>query len=147
MPKGKYERKKKIKTQKILTPEPLKSVNFDRFIGLNASLYFSLYSCKFQLGDVLFEVIEDESDAYRSAMKEIRIISQNQERIAGNYLGSVTIQKVNDGYYDGYQLIDNLDKHIWLKFGTSNIDDYYPSFHFYFSPKPSLETEIKAKIF
>jgi hypothetical protein len=111
------------------------SVNFDQLVGLEAALYYNNHSNQFQLGDVLFEVIEDEEDGYRSSMREVAVINTNAERKPGDFLGFVKIQSENEGNFDGYHLIDTDNSHIWLQFGTDNNDDYYPTFVFNFQPK------------
>lgn len=41
------------------------------------------------------------------------------------------------GELDLYRLTSIEDGHVWLEFGTSNCDDYYPSFTFRYHPRPS----------
>lgn len=152
MPRGVYTRKKKeplftsaqtsdgeiieADYQPIAIP-PLKVVDFDKLVGLKASLYYENHSNQFQLGSVLFEVIEDENDGYRSSMQEVQVVDTNHPRKDGDYLGPVVIEKFYTGDYDGYIIRDENDGHQWLLFGTSNHDDYYPCFSFNFTPKPT----------
>jgi hypothetical protein len=115
----------------------LKTINFDKLAGLKASLYYNNHQNQFQLGDVLFEVKEDESDGYRSMLGSISILSTKEERKPGEYLAGVTITKLENSDFDGYELIDDVDNHIWLRFGTDCQDQWYPCFVFIFYPKGS----------
>ncbi len=138
-PKGS---KNKVKEPKII-PQ-IQTVNFDQLVGLDSSLYYNNHSNQFQLGDVLFEVIEDENDGYRSSMDEVRIVDMNAKRIPGDFLGIVEIRSCSGGdNFSGYELVDKSDNHQWLQFGTDNADDYYPTFRFLFTPKEPLKNKIK----
>jgi hypothetical protein len=115
----------------------MKSVNFDLLVGEEAKLY----SCNdincFQLGTVIFEVIEDEEDGYRSSMEEVAIVSNNNS--SNNFLDDVIINSPNIGYTLNSKTID----HQWLEFGTGNADDYYPFFIFNWNP---MEDKLKKLI-
>ena len=124
-----------------MSNEKLGSVNFDQLAGLEAALYYNNKMNQFQLGSVVFEVIEDESDGYRSSMEEVKIIQTEAERRPGDFLANVIIEKVFENDFDGYHLIGKEDSHIWLTFGTDNCDDYYSSFRFYFESKPGTTLE------
>lgn len=115
------------------------TVEFSRLIGLKASLYYRSHMNQFQLGDVIFEVLEDESDGYRSYMKAVQIVDQNAKRKEGDLLAEIIIQIASNSNFDGFDLVDTHDGHTWLSFGTDNSDDYYPSFTFYFQPKDRLK--------
>ena len=110
------------------------SIDFDRLKGLTASLYFCSHLNQFQLGSVIFEVVEDENDGYRSSMSEVRIIKTDAPKNSGDLLAIVSINKKYDGTFDGYQLIDPITGHVWYEFGTSEYDDYYPCFVFRYTP-------------
>lgn len=120
------------------TPEPVQempvTVNFEKFAGSKASLYYNNHLNRFQLGDVEFEVMEDECDGYRSCLGEIKVIRVDAPRKDGDFLGIVNVQKVFENDFDGFHLVDE-SGHIWLTFGTDNVDDYYPCFRFYFQAK------------
>ncbi len=114
------------------------TINFDKLVGLTASLYYNkvhdLY--RFQLGSVIFEVVEDENDGYRSSMQEVRVIDKNADRNEGDFLAIVRIEATNLHDRQSWTLIDQVDNHLWLEFGTRDMDDYYPSFIFDYSAKP-----------
>ena len=115
------------------------TVEFHRLIGLKASLYYINHMNQFQLGDVIFEVLEDEDDGYRSYMKEVKIIDVNAKRKPGDFLDEIIIEVSKKSDFDGFCLKSTTSDHCWLTFGTDNSDDYYPSFTFYFQPKDRLK--------
>lgn len=112
----------------------IRSVDPDKLVGLKANLYYNNEVNRFQLGSVLFEVIEDESDGYRSFFQELQVINVNAEKKERDFLAEVTLVKVDDGNMNGYEIVGT-DGHRWLEFGTDNYDDYYPCFYFRFYPK------------
>jgi len=154
MPRGVYIRKKNkkethpaLRTQIVVdSQESIKFIDFSKLVGLQASLFYSNQLNLFQLGDVLFEVVEDENDGYRSSMKEVKILSQTKERKPSEYLAGIIIEVWDTDPYEGFQITDMSDGHIWLQFGTSYSDSYYPYFCFTFFPKYCTEDQLKDKI-
>jgi hypothetical protein len=126
--------------------QSIRTIDFDKLEGLNASLYYYNEMNKFQLGSVVFEVLEDEQDGYRSTMGLVKVVDTNAQRVPGNYMGGVKIVKHSLSDFDGYNIVDENDGHVWLTFGTTDIDDYYPCFTFNFYPKPNLVEQIKSAI-
>jgi hypothetical protein len=116
----------------------MESVNFDKLIGYKGNLYTTLEINTFQIGSVKFEVIEDESDGYRSLMQEVKILTRNNP--AYEPIAEIEIKDCEIGY----QLVDVEDGHVWLEFGTKNYDEYYPCFVFDWRPRPSIEDELKS---
>ena len=111
------------------------TIDFDKLVGSKATLYKRNEQNCFQLGSVLFEIMEDESDGYRSAMQEARVLARDAN--GGERVGEVVIKNQKDAQdFTGWELVDTNDGHIWLKFGTNNLDDYYPCFVFQWEPKP-----------
>lgn len=108
----------------------LKSIDPNKLLGMEAVLYYNSHLNRFQLGSVVFEAIEDPDDGYRSYFRELQVVEMDAEKRENGALATVTIQKSSDTDFDGYILRDITDNFIWLKFGTSNTDDYYPSFVF-----------------
>jgi len=117
----------------------MKSVNFDNLVGEAASLYYCNNLNQFQLGSVIFEVIEDEEDGYRSSMSEVNIVNRLAQENTRDFLADVIIAKVDEIY----QIIDITDGHIWYEFGTNTNDDYYPWFIFKYNLKSNLKQLIK----
>jgi len=116
------------------TIHQIKSVDPDKLVGLKANLYYVNELNRFQLGSVLFEVIEDKSDGYRSYYQELQVIDTNKTKNERDFLAEVQIEKVHEQSFEGYDIIDN-DGHVWVRFGTDNNDDYYPCFVFCVTPK------------
>jgi len=129
-----------------MAEQKIQTIDFDKLVGLEASLYYNKdhSTNRFQLGSVIFEVIEDEDDGYRSSMQEVQIIDQNADRNPGDFLGIIQIRKNqfdSGNTQETWSLVDPMDNHCWLSFGTDNTDDYYPCFIFYYKAKPSIEEQ------
>lgn len=125
--------KSKIKMKDQTTTEV---IDFNSMVGKSANLYYCNELNRFQLGTVIFEAIEDENDGYRSMLQEVIVVKDNAKTRKGDFLASVKIKQVTDPYdFEGWELVDEEDGHIWLKLGTNNADDYYPYFTFDFTPK------------
>lgn len=174
MPRGVYERKKKVKstvivsdmpTQATLTeeyvattaveeapnigqgtievvhdPAVLGTINLNVFKGVECDLYYNNMLNCFQLGSILFEVIEDQNDGYRSALEEVRIVSQTAPMKPGDYLGKVVVESAgatpNYGNFSGHVIKDAVTGHIYYEIGTDDSDSYYPCFVFCYT-KPN----------
>ncbi|MFA6087447.1 hypothetical protein [Mucilaginibacter sp.] len=102
----------------------MRTVDFDNLVDSEATLYLCMDNNSFQLGSVVFEVIEDESDGYRSAMSEVTIVNTSAK--TDNPLDTVKIHKADDCYL----LTSTITGHVWLQFGTDYSDSYYPCFVF-----------------
>lgn len=97
--------------------------------------FYGVDGNQFKLGDFVYEAIEDESDGYRSYLESVEVRGGNGI-FFGQPLDKVILKEVDDGYFDGFELRSATDeKHVWLRFGTDNYDDYYPCFTFTYSPK------------
>jgi len=96
---------------------------------------------EFKLDGIVFKVLEDPDDGYRSHLGVIEYAAQSESIFFRTPLARVrieTYQGRNNEYSQGdqgYQLVDVSDDHIWLEFGTDNTDDYYPMFVFRHMPK------------
>lgn len=101
----------------------------------------------FKIDGVVFKVLEDPDDGYRSYLKTVDYTDDNDSIFFRSPLALVRIETYDDKGADdgadqymnlanqGYRLVDAIDGHVWLKFGTHNYDDYYPMFVFRHSPK------------
>jgi len=106
---------------------------------------------EFKLDDIIFRVLEDPDDGYRSHLGVIEYGSQSESIFFRTSLGRVRIETYNGETKDadsfsleqcqGYRLVDISDGHVWLEFGTDNMDDYYPYCVFRHMPK---EQEIEV---
>lgn len=98
---------------------------------------------KFILNYNVYEAVEDPSDGYRSCLGAInRTFDEERHRWDDDAYVTVTLvtehhKTEHDSEYqwEVYKLTDK-DGHVWLIFGTDNIDDYYPGFIFDYRPKP-----------
>jgi hypothetical protein len=109
-------------------------VDFDTLNGLKGLLYYNNHACQFQLGQVVFQVNEDEQDGYRSCLRDVEILSTDARTRPGDFMAEIVITKSTVPDRDSWEFVDTKTGHIWLEFGTDNVDDYYPSFIFYFYP-------------
>lgn len=117
----------------------MEKINFDNLVGSKANLY--LYTGEincFQLGSVIFRVVEDEQDGYRSSLDHVEIVNRNAP--LGQFLDEIIIHE-NGATYS----LIGTNNHEWLRFGTNNWDDYCPMFIYIWTPK-DYETDDFADI-
>ena len=97
----------------------------------------------FKIDGVVFKVLEDPDDGYRSHLGTIDYTDQHSSIFFSTPVAQVKIElydcRSSDDYQEtknqGYRLVDITDGHVWLEFGTHNYDDYYPMFIFRHFPK------------
>lgn len=94
----------------------------------------------FKIDDIVFKVLEDPNDGYRSCLGVIEYGEQNSSIFFHSPVAKVRIEKFQEASEygqsnEGYRLVDIEDGHVWLEFGTDNFDDYYPMFVFTHYPK------------
>jgi hypothetical protein len=92
----------------------------------------------FKLDSVVYEAVEDEEDGYRSCLGCVETRDVESKIFFRTPVARVVIENANEGSFEGYKLTDLHDGHEWLRFGTDNSDDWYPSFTFDYTPKPPL---------
>lgn len=85
--------------------------------------------------DRVFMAFEDNNDGYRSQMGPLFVadgdayeILNGPDYIRRDVVGRHVTQGEYSGEADILELIDTQTGHTWLRVGTENIDDYYPSF-------------------
>jgi len=117
------------------------SINFDELINCKGKLYLHNDVNRFKLGNIIFEVIEDEEDGYRSSLKDVKIVATNSNNQNAVFLADITIKA--DDKINGWTLVD-ADGHKWYTFGTDQEDEYYPCFVFEYTPFPDLSIIKKA---
>lgn len=93
----------------------------------------------FKLGRDVFEAVEDESDGYRSYLGEIRSLENPP---AGKLVffqhrrvDTVKVRNADDTDFEGYEIVSVKDGHVWVRIGTDNTDNYYPSCHIEYTPR------------
>ena len=101
----------------------------------------------FMVDGVVFEVLEDPDDGYRSHMAGVLARPSKDYNFYDKPIARVRLQKI--GYSErekgaiekmhGYNLVDIEDDHVWLTFGTEWHDDYYPMFRFEYKPKDETQ--------
>lgn len=117
-----------------LEGERLEKTNFANYVGKKHDFY-GVYNNEFKLGDIVFEAMENADDGYRSHLGNIEV--KNSDGIFFKEpIANVIIRQVDRGYcFEGYELVDSEDAHIWLGMGTNRDDSYYPCFIFNYTPK------------
>jgi hypothetical protein len=98
----------------------------------------------FNVDGIVFKVLEDPNDGYRSMLGTIDYTDQHTSIFFKKPISKVRIviydsekDESEYSYNQGYRLVDVDDGHVWLEFGTHNYDDYYPYFIFRHMPKES----------
>jgi hypothetical protein len=102
----------------------------------------------FSIDKIVFKVFENPDDGYRSHLGPIDYSDMHSSLFFDKPIARVRIESFDaddcdiddDRFWSsqrsrGYRLIDVVDGHVWLEFGTSNYDDYYPCFVFRHTPK------------
>ena len=84
----------------------------------------------FKVDGVVFKVLEDPDDGYRSHLGAIDYTSDHSSIFFQTPVARVVIIETDRGDNVGWKLIDREDGHVWLEFGTNHTDDYYPYFYF-----------------
>ena len=118
----------------------------ETLVGIDLDFY-GAESQAFKIDGVVFEVLEDPDDGYRSHMAGVLARSDRDYNFYDKPFARIQIEKISDdvGSQDavekmhGYRLVDVEDGHVWLTFGTEWYDDYYPMFRFEYKPKGSHE--------
>ena len=91
----------------------------------------------FKFDGIIWKVLPDDMDGYRSCLEYI-IYSKLSSFITCPDLATVTLKKCQNEIFEGYILEDVKDRHIWLRFGTSYVDDdSYPCLVFHHVPRLS----------
>ena len=110
--------------------------HFLALLGMDLDYYGADYSSStFSVNGVVFKVLEDPSDGYRSYLGAIEFTDESDSSFFRTPLGTVRIEAVDEAERRVYRLVDTADGHVWLEFGTDYSDDYYPYFIFSHFPK------------
>jgi len=133
-----------------LAPHEIPAGNaFDRLLGQHFQFY-GTDNGMFKLNALVWEPMEQEDD-YHSHLGYIYCHGNHVSRaiFARRALATVRVEKINEDdlvpgknhreLFNGYCLIDVLDGHCWLKFGTDVSDSYYPLFRYVYYAKERKE--------
>jgi len=130
--------------------EAMARTHFQNLTGLELDYYGAdAGDHTFKVDDIVFKVLEDPNDGYRSCLGTIDYTDEHNSIFFRTPVARVRIETYegrNREYSQGdqgYQLVDITDGHVWLEFGTDNTDDYYPCFVFRHMPKA---TPLKASL-
>lgn len=129
-------------------------VNFSTLVGKTVDLYGcdnGFFCIGLDGNRMVFCAEEDESDGYRSMMDEVRHVEKPEIEQQKPIFFDTPVAKVEvtepseiERYggtteFNGYQLRDVSDGHVWLTLGTRNWDDYYPCYTFEWNAKKKSE--------
>ena len=112
---------------------------FENFLNIELDFYGATNN-KFKVGidedTIIFEVLEDEDDGYRSCLDTVVVSDQTNadKDFLGKHFAKVCIETIEYNYFKGYAIKDAASDHNWLEFGTDHADDYYPYFVFRYNP-------------
>ena len=112
---------------------------FERLLGKEHKFYGVDSNC-FKLNSQVFEAVEDEDDGYRSYLGSVLLLGKPKDHnliFPRHSFARVTLIECSYGDFEGYQIQDLDYHHIWLRFGTDNVDDYYPFFVFEYQARKS----------
>ena len=96
----------------------------------------SANAIRFQLDGVVYVAVEDPDDGYRSSMKSLTLSTEPAENLFSGQ--RVLVRQASSLKFqvdDCLEFIDTVTGKQVLKVGTSNTDDYYPSFVANFTPE------------
>lgn len=110
---------------------------------------------QFKLDGVVYEALEDPSDGYRSYLGSVEVKDTSNSIFFPNAIDVVYVEedkshpRDNDNPNEGYKLVSILTGYVWLEFGTSYGDSYYPCFYFNYHPaddtvRPDAATNSKG---
>ena len=97
--------------------------------------FFGVDNLHYKLDDKVWLAVEDESDGYRSYLGSIEETSHSDLIFPAVPFARVRVKEYDRPSQEGFELVDVADGHVWLRVGTDNTDDYYPSFVFEYSAK------------
>jgi hypothetical protein len=116
--------------------------------GINHPFDGSKDGIAFCLDDKVYLAFEDDNDGYRSCMGALFVADAEAYNLwSPDYIRRKVVcrhlTQNNDKYdtspCDILEVIDVENGHCWLRVGTENIDDYYPSFIAVWTPMPPAE--------
>lgn len=100
---------------------------------------------RFRLDGVVYEVIEDEQDGYRSSMREIRAVHTKPRNV---FIPTEVVSSFGTGDMDEVlYFYDTRTAKIVLEVGADNCDNYYPNFIAFFTPENMVSNEQRLKEF
>lgn len=97
--------------------------------------FYGVDNLSFKLGNQIFEAVEDEDDGYRSYLGCVVVREQGDLIFPRLSFARVRLEDRSDYNFSGYAIVGVADGHVWLRFGTDNMDDYYPCFTFEYQAK------------
>lgn len=103
--------------------------------------FYGVDNTKFKVGNVILQAIEDPDDGCRSCLGSIETVEDDTDIFFKTPIAPVLVSERTESIgrysktFEGWQLIDAEDGHVWLVVGTEDIGNYYPGFFFEYFPK------------
>jgi len=107
-------------------------MDFARLIAPTLPFYGVVANC-FKIGDTVFEVVCNDDEDYQSLSCIVELDCKHV--FAEEPLALVHVEERVSEVYEGYQIVDANDGHVWLIFGTYSTDIFSSVFIFRFTAK------------
>lgn len=95
----------------------------------------------FTLNGTTYEAVCDEDDGYRSYLECLKIV----DTIPKQYDVPVLIVYVDDAHDTRIEITDVRNGELVLEVGTKDLDDYYPSYLFRYTPENIYENKEEVE--
>ena len=92
----------------------------------------------FKFQGIVWKALVDENDGYRSMLEQISYAEKPEDFISVTNLAEVEVRRVCDNehiFFNGWELVDVNNNHVWLQVGTDYTDHWYPHIVFRHVPK------------
>ena len=111
--------------------KPLEGKNFRFYGGYGGSINPPWF---FKLNDVVYQCQEEEVDYGYNLLDVVESFNYNPDNFSQTPLAIIKVMPVSDGLFNGWDLVDVRDQHVWLRVGT-HIEDYEAWVEFEYTPK------------
>lgn len=114
-------------------------MTFKEMLGQEFGFY-GVDGNSFKLGKMAFKAVKRVEDRYHSYLRSVEMREPSGLNFSHRAMAKVrvvkVVEKTDDGDFDGYNLVDVSDGHVWLRLGTDFWDNgYVPVFNFKYTPK------------
>ena len=122
-----------MKLEDLVGPHYLSGVDFEKLSFQETDYTDDATSVNFVLDGVTYTAVEDPQDGYRSCLRDLFVSNEKVK----NMFEPFQVVGIMDNQHDNEVLDFNSVENgkLVLSVGTSNADDYYPSFIAHFVPE------------
>ena len=92
----------------------------------------------FKFQGIVWKALVNEHDGYRSMLEQIAYAENPNKFITIDNLAKVKVRRICDNekeFFNGWELVDVNNNHVWLQVGTDHTDEWYPYVVFRHAPK------------